>query len=320
MFMQRPSNALHWPWHQLFRKQPYLIAAMSNTLPQLAPQTDTLESLRAEIDRLDDALHDILMARAEIVTRVGALGAKGAVPLRPGREADIIRRLLRRHRGALPKRVLPRIWRELLAATTAMQGPYTITVCEVPRASGTDGYATLTREHFGTGTPTRVHRSPAQAIAEVSAGTAIAAVLPMPSEQDDSREAWWTALLQRDTPRIHVVARLPFWSPRAEGAPQVRALVVSAAAPDRSQHDHTLLGLELSPEMSRARLSTALTEAGFVTSGILLRRDEHDPRSLLLVDVDGFVTEDDPRLAMLGTLRPPVVLGAYAMPVDGETP
>jgi hypothetical protein len=39
-----------------------------------------------------------------------------------------------------------------------------------------------------------------------------------------------------------------------------------------------------------------------------------------LIDVDGYVTEDDPRLAMLGTLRPPVVLGAYAMPVDGETP
>jgi chorismate mutase len=300
--------------------QPHLIAAMSSTLPELAQPADTLESLRAELDRLDDGLHDMLMARAEVVTRVAALGAKGPVALRPGREADIIRRLLRRHKGALPKRVIPRIWRELLAATTAMQGPYAITVCEVPRASGTDAYAALTREHFGTGTPMRVHRSPAQAIAEVSAGTAIAAVLPMPSEEDDGRAAWWTALLQRDTPRIHVVARLPFWSPRAEGAPQVRALVVSTATPDQSQHDHTLIGLELSPEMSRARLSTALAEAGFTTSGILLRRAEHDPRSLLLIDVDGYVTEDDPRLAMLGTLRPPVVLGAYAMPVDGETP
>ena len=165
----------------------------------------------------------------------------------------------------------------------------------------------------------RVHRSPAQAIAEVSAGTAIVAVLPMPAEDEDGRSAWWTALLQRDTPRIHVVARLPFWSPRAEGSPQVRALVVSAAAPDRSQHDHSLIGLEVSLEMSRARLSSTLAELGFVTSGILLRRDEHDPRSLVLVDVDGYVTEDDPRLAKLATLRPPVVLGAYAMPVDGET-
>jgi chorismate mutase len=292
---------------------------MSNTFPELVQPADTLDSLRAELDRLDDALHDTLMARAEVVQRVAALGAKGPVALRPGREADIIRRLLRRHRGALPKRVLPRIWRELLAATTAMQGPYAITVCEVPRANGTDGYAALTREHFGTGTPMRVHRSPAQAIAEVSAGTAIAAVLPMPAEDEDGRSAWWTALLQRDTPRIHVVGRLPFWSPRVEGSPQVRALVVSVVAPDRSAHDHSLIGLELSPEMSRARLSAALAELGFTTSGILLRRAEHDPRSLVLVDVDGYVTEDDPRLAMLTTLRPPVVLGAYAMPVDGET-
>jgi hypothetical protein len=36
------------------------------------------------------------------------------------------------------------------------------------------------------------------------------------------------------------------------------------------------------------------------------------------VEVDGYVTDDDPRLGGIGAvLRQPVVLGAYAVPEDG---
>jgi chorismate mutase len=301
---------------------------MSSTLPTLDPTDDaapvatapdTLGSLRAELDGIDDALHDLLMKRALVVGRVARLGAKGKVALRPGREADIIRRLVRRHVGDLPSRVLPRIWRELFAATTSMQGPYSITVCETGTEANAGGAVALAREHFGAATALRMHRSPTQAIGEVSAGSAIAAVLPMPSEEDNDRSAWWTALMQRDTPRIHVVARLPFWAPRVEGSPQVRGLVVTTAAPDPSAHDHSLVGMELPYDMSRARLATAVADAGFVASGILLRRDPQNEMAVALVDLDGFVTDEDPRLNELGALRTPVVLGAYAMPIDGES-
>jgi len=288
---------------------------MSNSVPDIAQSPVTLASLRAELDRLDDAMHDLLMQRAEVVEKVGALGAKGPVALRPGREADIIRRLLRRHTGKLPRRLLPRLWRELFAATTSMQGPYNVAVCEVQPGSG---FVAAAREHFGMLTPIRTHRSPAQALAEVSAGTAMVAVLPMPAEEEAAGAAWWTALLQRDEPRIHVLARLPFWSPRAEGAPTVRALVVASVPPDASAHDRSLIGLELPLEMSRARLSEAMTKAGFSVGGIILRRDPYDPMALALVDVDGLVSDADPRLAALATRRRPVVLGAYAVPVDGE--
>lgn len=296
---------------------------MSSTLPTLSTPAenppDTLAGLRDELDRLDNATHDLLMERALVVARIAALAAKGGVALRPGREADIIRRLVRRHTGALPNRVLPRIWRELFAATTSMQGPYSIAVCETGTEANAGGAVALAREHFGAATALRMHRSPTQAIGEVSAGSAIAAVLPMPSEEDTNRLAWWTALMQRDTPRIHVVARLPFWAPRVEGAPQVRGLVVSTASPDRSAHDHSLVGMELPYDMSRARLATVVAESGFMASGILLRRDPQNEMAVALVDLDGFVTDDDPRLAGLGALRPPVVLGAYAMPIDGES-
>lgn len=275
-----------------------------------------LGALRAELDRIDDSLHALLMARATVVEGVAALGTKGKVALRPGREADIIRRLLRNHQGALPRQVLPRMWRELLAGTTGMQRSYVITVCETD--PGND-FVQCAREHFGALTPLRVHRTPAQAIGEVSAGRAIAAVLPMPAEDEGPALAWWTALLHRDEPRIHIVAKLPFWAPRPEGAPLVQALVVATAAPDASADDRSFLGLELALDISRARLSSLITAAGLSPGTIILRRNQAAGIAHALVDVAGMVADGDPRLAaMAELLRPPVVLGGYATPIDGD--
>ena len=285
------------------------------TAPPPPPTAPTLANLRAELDRLDDGIHDLLMQRAGVVARIAEVGRKGPVALRPGREAEIIRRLLRRHTGKLPRRVLPRLWRELFAATTAMQQNHRITVCETDPANATVQCA---REHFGALTPMHVHGSPPQAIAEVSAGNATAAVLPMPTEEETT--AWWAALMHRDEPRIYVVARLPFWAPRPEGAPQVQALVVAAVAPDPSSRDRSLIGVELPPETSRARLTALIAAAGFALGTIILRRDQSGQTAQALIDVEGYVADDDPRLAALPDLqRAPVVLGAYAVPVDGES-
>jgi chorismate mutase / prephenate dehydratase len=287
---------------------------MSEAMP-LADLPANLDALRAEIDRLDDDLHDVLMRRAEVVERVGALGVKGRVALRPGREAAMLRRLLARHAGGLPRRAVVRIWRELLAATTSMQGDYSVAVCE----TGADGeFSACAREHFGALTPLRVYHSPAQAIGQLFTGAATLAVLPIPQDGEAQPAAWWTALLHRDEPRIHVVALLPFWAARGEGTPRAQAYVVAPAAPDPSGQDRSLIGLELPPEMSRARLSTALSAAGLAPGAVLLRRDPAGS-TLALVDVEGFVTEADPRLAALAdVLRPPVVLGAYAVPLNGD--
>ena len=273
-----------------------------------------LAALRAELDRIDDTMHDLLMQRAEVVAQVATTG-KGRVALRAGREAAIIRRLLARHSGTLPKQSLVRLWRELLAATTSMQGSYVIAVCDTDPAGG---FTQVAREHFGALTPVHVHRSPAQALAEIASGSASVAVLPLPQESEAPRDAWWTALLQKDEPRIHVLARLPFWAPRPEGTTAVQALVVGAVAPDATDNDRSLLGMELALDVSRTRLTGALTAAGFEPGTVILRRDPGAPVAHALADVAGHVTEADPRLAaMQSVLHRPVVLGAYAVPVGG---
>lgn len=288
-------------------------------MPEETPPPETqapprnLAEVRAELDRIDTTLHDLLMQRAGIVAQ-GITAAKTGLALRPGREAQIIRRLLARHQGPLPPHTMVRLWRELMAGTTALQGRYVIAVCDTdPQA----GFTQCAREHFGALTPLRIHSSPAQAIREVSAGTASVAVLPLPSETEAPREAWWTALMQKDEPRIHVIARLPFWAKRPDGAPRVQALVVAASAPDPSEHDRSLIAVELAADISRARLTSLLTAADLAPGSVVLRRDPGAQSALAVVDVAGLLHDDDPRLRALDpALRRPVVLGAYAVPVE----
>jgi chorismate mutase len=271
-------------------------------------RTGGLPALRAELDRIDDAVHDLLMQRAEIVEYVARSGKPSA--FRPGREASIIRRLLGRHKGALPRVSLVRIWRELLAGTTSMQGGFSLAVCDTDHGLA---FTQLAREHFGALTPLRSYTSAGQAMADVSHGVASVAVLPYPSDIDN----WWVALLHHE-PRLHIIARLPFWTPRPDGSPATQALVVASAPPDASEEDQSFLGLECDSDVSRARLSSELAGAGLKPETMVLVRQPGSPIANVLVEVEGYLSDDDVRLSRLGSvLRRPIVLGSYAVPIAG---
>jgi chorismate mutase / prephenate dehydratase len=280
---------------------------------------DSLPALRQELDVLDDRILDLLMRRAAIVERV-AVTKKGGGPLRPGREANIIRRLLARHEGALPRHAIVRIWREIFSSSVAQQQSVLVAVCD-PAMDGR--FAAAAREQFGALTPLRVYRSAAQAIGEVVEGRAGAAILPLPGEgaaEGATGPEWWPGLLQQHHKgRIHVVARLPFWRSRPEGAPAVQALVIASSPADPSGDDISLIALEMEAQISRASLSQTLTAAGLKPLSILLHRPHGAPVAELLVEVEGFVALDDPRLARIGGLQaPPLVVGAYAVAIAEE--
>jgi hypothetical protein len=258
------------------------------------------------------------MQRAAIVERVAATKKGG--PLRPGREAAIIRRLLGQHEGALPRYAIVRIWREIFAASIAQQQSMLVAVCD-PAMDGR--FAAAAREHLGALTPLRVYRSAAQAIGEVVEGRAGAAILPLPGEgaaEGAAGPEWWPGLLQQHHKgRIHVVARLPFWRSRPEGAPAVQALVIASSPADPSGDDVSLIALEMEAQISRVSLAQTLTTAGFKPLSILLNRPRGAPVAQLLVEVEGFVALDDPRLARIGGLQaPPLVVGAYAVATSEE--
>jgi chorismate mutase/prephenate dehydratase len=286
--------------------------------PPTEPALD-LAALRAELDTFDDALHDLLMRRFALIERLGSSRAKGAgTALRPGREAIILRRLLARHTGPLPRAALVRLWREMLAASTAMQGGFSIAVL-APAAAAPAAEATLAlaREHFGAATPVQAHPAASRALAAVAAGEAAVAVLPAPQEADTAASAWWATL---DAPLLQVVARLPFLAPRraAAAAATPEALVVSSVPADPTGHDRSLIRLECPAGQAPARLAAALAEAGLPPRGlILLRRD--GAAALALAEVDGFLADAEgaARLAALPFPRAQI-LGAYAVPETGE--
>jgi chorismate mutase / prephenate dehydratase len=294
---------------------PSVITTVADDPPAPDRWQQDLAKLRTELDQIDDSLHDLLMRRAEIVQQVGMVKPDRGLAFRPGRQATILRRLLARHHGALPPQAIVGIWRELLSATTAMQTSFTVAVYESDAACG---FSQIAREQFGALVPVHIHRDPAHALADVRSGRTAVAVLPFPSDTEMLTHHWWTRLLRRDEPLVHIVARIPFWSYRPEGAPAVQALVVSAVAPDPSGDDRTLLGLECDLGINPARLLALLAAAGLGSGNLLMRCDQGDPVARALVEIPGFLAEDDSRLADIGAwARSHVVLGAYAVPFGG---
>lgn len=276
-----------------------------------------LAALRAEIDRLDDLLHDTLLLRAAIVDQLATSRIKRGSPYRPAREAQILRRLLARHTGRLPKQAVIGIWREMLAATIAMQGPFNIAVWNPEAGAGT---VSLAREHFGSITPIRWMRTTAQVLYAVGEGEAQAGVLPLPQDDPNAEGAndpWWIALMRGERPAISVVARLPFVTVRTEGASRASALVVAATPPEPSGDDRSLVAFHSADEVSRARIGDRLVAAGLKPLNLVLHRPDRT-EAACLAEVEGLITADDPRLGALlesgAALARPAVIGGWPVP------
>jgi len=275
--------------------------------------SDQLTQLRAQLDVIDEQIHDLLMRRAGVIAGVAQDGVKTpGAKIRPGREASILRRLLARHQGPLPGQAITRVWRELFAAALIIEGGQTIAVCD---GEGGVDRLSLAREHFGPLTPLRRHHNPAQTLADITRDTAQLAVLPAPSEADDGHGGWWPMLTASGEHRLFVIAKLPFWTQRAEGSPVGEAYVVAAIKPDPSGDDRGLISLELAADTSRTKVNTMIKDAGFAPGPVWIRRAVGDTRIRALVEVAGFLGDDDPRLAAISGLdAPPVVIGGFAVP------
>src|SRR6187200_1187739 len=94
------------------------------------PRTETpsLTELRREIDRIDEAMHRLLMERGEIIDRLIAVKRTSdrTSAFRPGREAAMMRALAERHHGLLPLDTAESIWRVIIATFTFVQAPFTV--------------------------------------------------------------------------------------------------------------------------------------------------------------------------------------------------
>ena len=285
----------------------------------MAAAPESLEGLRREIDTIDDQMHDLLVRRAEVAQRIREAKGAGSAAYRPGREAQLLRRLVQRPSGPLSKSVVVQLWRELLGATTRLQGKFVVAVYNrEDRPHCRD----LARHQYGRETPLTPFTSPVQVLNAVRKREASAGVLPLP--QEDDVEPWWPWLvtLGRGGPRV--VARLPFAEPSRSSGNGGRALVLAMQDAEPSGQDRTLFLLETGEHGSRARMDDAISAVG-LSAGLHLSWDERDGRTgrLHLIDLDGFLPEDDPRIPEIGThlgtpLANVLYVGSYAVPLARE--
>lgn len=285
---------------------------MSDHIPSLA-------DLRREIDVLDDQIQDLLRRRAEAVQRVAATkraqGGADGVFLRPGREAQILRRLLERHRSGLPPAALLRIWREMISALYDLQAPVKIAV-HAPNKSAARW--DLARDFYGSTTPMQLCTTATAVMRAVNSQPATLGVMAMPEEGE--KEVWWPLLASRaeDTPRI--IARLPFVpNPRGRFA-ELGAYVIARTPPEESGEDCTLIVVYMNEEApSVARLNGLLGQARLEGRVLALHRGTSGV-ARMLVEIAGFVPESDARMAAFLAADPAliadaIVIGAYPVPI-----
>jgi chorismate mutase len=277
----------------------------------MTPTGPSLDDLRNDIDRIDEALHDLLVERVATVEAIRARKSGGPI-LYPAREAGILRRLADRHRGPLPFGVVARIWRELISAVTHLQHPLNVAVLA---PEDQPGLWDLARDHFGSHLPMTAYRTAGQVIRAVTEGSAAVGVLSWPGEAEPG--PWWPQLMSRAPEAPKIIARLPI-AGRGNARNSGEALVIAGAFAGAPSPDRSLWALELPPETSRARLGTGLQAVGL--EGRLIAVAEGSGAVLALFELVGTPGQDDPRfaalLAQIGTPSHRIhALGGYAEPI-----
>ena len=255
------------------------------------PEAPSLADLRKEIDRIDEAMHQLLIERGTIIDRLISVKRSqdtGTSAFRPAREAEMMRRLVKRHKGRLPLDTVESIWRVIISTFTYVQAPFSV---HADLSAGDALMRDSARFHFGFTVPFVAHMGAAAVVAAVSASKGDLGLVP--AVDIASAGAWWSALEFDAAPKI--IARLPFversdhpaalpvfvisrvaadamateapvWSVRVSGwgvgpAKALSMLTDFIAVPDQA-FDGAALLVTLSKEMSLDSVSAALVMAG----------------------------------------------------------
>src|ERR1700709_1305276 len=127
----------------------------------------SLGDLRKDIDRIDEAMHRLLMERGDIIDRLIAVknSQESGSAFRPMREADMMRRLVQRHKGILPLDTAESIWRVIITTFTYVQSPFSV---HADLSAGDALMRDSARFHFGFTVPFVAHMGAAAVVAAVS--------------------------------------------------------------------------------------------------------------------------------------------------------
>lgn len=207
----------------------------------MTPATPAMGELRAEIDRIDAAILDLMERRVSLARSIAAAKPRtGALLLRPAREEQVVACLSARARR-VPHDSIAAIWRELMGLTLQAQRP-TPLVIHAPRHPG--GVAGRASARFGATAPLVHADTPAEALDKARRLHAVAVI------ELDRRDGWWRTLA--DDPDFAVIDEL-----RAPGG-RGSALAVGRIAREHLAAERSWLVIEEADLATRLRRGEAV--------------------------------------------------------------
>jgi chorismate mutase len=262
----------------------------------------TLADLRRELDRIDAAMHALLMERGETIDTLIAVKKtqESGSAFRPAREAEMMRRLVERHHGSLPLDTVESIWRVIISTFTYVQAPFAV------HADLSAGDATMrdtARFHFGFTVPFVPHMGAASVVEAVMESKGDLGLVPAFAMAGAG--PWWSALEFAAAPKI--IARLPFVE-RPDHPAALPVFVVSRAAADAMVTETEVWSMRVSGW--RAPAASAMATKGEV---IAVPDRAFDGAALLVSVPRGGIDAVSEALVGLGaSIRSAALVGSHA--------
>lgn len=217
---------------------------------------ESLAELREEIDRIDAELHRFLMKRGEIIDRLIEAKTRqgGGSAFRPGREADMMRSLVTRHKGLLPLDTVESIWRIIISTFTFVQSAYSV---HADVSGGDAQMRDCCRFHFGFTVPFVPHKNADEVVEAVARSNGDLGLVPV--EARPLAGPWWRRLSAPSAPKI--IARLPFVE-RPDHPAGLPLFVVAQPLSEAAVRDVVIyaVSLDRSPDLDPSNLESARIE------------------------------------------------------------
>lgn len=281
-------------------------------------KSQTLDTIRQNIDRIDNTVHDMLCERASLASSIAAEKKKRGMPVvHPAREARMVRRLLSRHQGPLPKEAVARIWRELVGAVSMLQSG--LTAHFYTDKMSFDDFKTVT-DYFGSILPVKYVDNAQAVLDAVANGKADFATLPNMISSDGVN--WLPDLISvirkdrnDDIERpLSVVQSHPFIKQADEEGK--RYLTFTRALFEPSDDDCSLIVVYMNAAED-VDIESVVTKSGL---NILSHKEYIDGNYYAVIEVDDYVEVKSPVLEKLADNLPKgaevYAIGGYPKPIS----
>jgi len=289
-------------------------------------QDKTLQSYRAQIDKIDDQIIALLEERMGVVSNVAELKKNNNEKffVKSAREADMIKNLLKKVGKTFPPATIVNIWRKIITSANMHEQKITVAIHNPKDVSD---YEYLVKEYYSESVPVINSDSANNVVLELQNNVAQIAVFALPNEFDDSqshkeelRENWWVTLANNKI-GLRIFAKIPFveFTKKDKSYNQIQLVAAAIKEPEKSESDSSLLYVELDSKFSRGELVSVLKNNGF-TAKILksVQMSQFSGMTFYLVEAEGFYLENDASILALKKSKISAfvkILGHFANPI-----